>query len=336
MNIGICRTSELCLIDSICEENDININFVRGLIDMFSENNNIFIKSPLSNEEEKIFNNQKLFIKYPFLKTLNYLPYDHTDLDILFILSKPEKDKTYHITEELTFEDHIKENILKNNEKTLCVYLQYNDVNLDINIKNKTIVLFNAPKENELHLLNRYYIGKNYITDCLDLNELVFNNRLINKQNFYNKVSLYNLKDKLDYEELKNPNSMNEGIYTLNEYNNGEDNDYIKNNDTDKYNILIEKLQHSNFVIFDNNNLNNDLYYNPMYYIISNYSYPILLNKNINHYFKVDEIHCYDYEIIDTYYSQKNLKLLRIEFKNYFKSYDLKSKLNKIFKENLI
>lgn len=330
LNIGICRTSELSLIHNVYEENDVSVNFVRGLIDMFGEHN-IIIKSLLNAEEEKIFNNQKLFIKYPFLKNISYLPYEDVELDILFIFSKDKKENVYNMCEETTYEEHIEKKVLsEKNKKTICVYIQYNDVSLDISINNKTIVLFNAPEENELHLINKYYFGKGYETYCLDLNELVFNNRITNKENFYNKVMLYNIEGKLDYSELKNPNSMNEGIYTINEYNDGEDNEFIKNDNTEKHNILIEKLQNCNFVIFDNNR--NELFYNAMYYIMTNYTYPVLLNKDIKHYFEIDNAHYYDYTDIDNYYSQKYLKTIRIEFKNYFKSYDLKSKINKILK----
>lgn len=327
LNIGICRPAPLSLISNVYEENDINVHFVRGIIDMFSENN-IFIKSPLNNEEEKVFNNQKIFIKHPFLKALTYNPYEKEDLDILFIFSKDSFEKKYLINDYLSYDEHIK-HLIEQNENAICVYIQYNDVYFEVdNIKNRFITIFNAPQESELYLLNKFYMGKNVETYCLDLNELIFSNRISNKENFYNKVRLFNIKDKLDYSELKTPNSMNEGIYTLNEFNNGDDNEYIKNDDTTKNNLFLEKLQNCNFVIFDNNQ--ESLYYNPYYYLISNYTYPVLLNKDIKHYFDIEDVNYYNYIDIDSYYSQKYLKTIRIEFKNYFKKYDLKSKLQKI------
>ena len=173
----------------VYEENDINVHFVRGIIDMFSENN-IFIKSPLNNEEEKVFNNQKIFIKHPFLKALTYNPYEKEDLDILFIFSKDSFEKKYLINDYLSYDEHIK-HLIEQNENAICVYIQYNDVYFEVdNIKNRFITIFNAPQESELHLLNKFYMGKNVETYCLDLNELIFSNRISNKENVCNKVFL--------------------------------------------------------------------------------------------------------------------------------------------------
>jgi thiol-disulfide isomerase/thioredoxin len=47
----------------------------------------------LNEDEEKIFNNQKIHTKYPFIKKINYNPYEtREDLDIIVIFSKEEND----------------------------------------------------------------------------------------------------------------------------------------------------------------------------------------------------------------------------------------------------
>lgn len=333
LNIGICRTSPLHLITNNCFEDDISVHFVKGFIDMFQEHN-LIIKTPTNTEEEKSFNNQKLFTKYPYIKSLEYKPFEDSDLDVLFIFSKPKENITHYLIDGTTYENHIF-NIIEKKENLLVFYIQYNDVKFefkkDFNFdKTNFIALFNSPLNSSIIYTNKYYFGKDINGYCLDLNELVFSNRISNRINFYNKVMLFNDTNKLDYEELKNPNSMKEYIYTLNEYNNNEDNDYIKNSFTNNHSIFLEKLQNSNFVIFDYKN--NEDFYNPYYFIIANYTYPVILNKDNKLQINLEDIHYYNYIDIDNYYSQKYIKQLRIELKNYFKDYDLKSKLINIIK----
>lgn len=333
LNIGICRTAPLHLITSNCFEDDINVHFVKGFIDMFQDHN-LIIKSPTNIEEEKSFNNQKLFTKYPYIKSLEYKPFEDTELDVLIVFSKPKQDEVYRFIDGTTYENHIQD-IIEKKENLLVFYIQYNDVNFefknDFNF-NKTnfIVLFNSPLNSAVIHTEKYYFGKDVNGYCLDLSELVFSNRISNRTNFYNKVMLFNNPNKIDYEELKNPNSMKEFIYTLNEFNNNEDNDYIKNSFINKHTIFLDKLQNSNFVIIDN--VEGSVFYDPIFFIIANYTYPVLLNKDMKLQMNLDEIHYYNYIDIDNYYSQKYIKQLRVELKNYFKDYDLKSKLMNIIK----
>ena len=116
----------------------------------------------------------------------------------------------------------------------------------------------------------------------------------------------------------------------LAKYNKDEDTDYIKNDYTDKYNIFVEKLQLCNFVFIDKSK--NEDFYNSDFIIISNNSYPIIIDQD-NHdlHIKIEDLNFFNEEDIESFYSQKYLKQLRIDMKKYYLKYDLKTRLLNIF-----
>ncbi len=334
LNIGVCRTSPMGIIPENYEDNDFTVEYIKGFIEMFSNEHNITICTPLNTNEEKIFNNQKIHTKYPFIKKIKYEPFiEKKQLDILVVFSKANKEQKYFI-EDITYEKYI-ENIMSNNKDLKVYYVQYNDVNFefsknfDLNKSNVTI-LINSPKHEDLLLNQKYYGGLEIEGISLDLTELIFQQRISAKDNFYNKVGLFNKKDVVDYNKIKTPNAMNEYIYTLNEFNEGEDNEFIKNDFTNKYRILVEKLQSFNFVFVDKND--NPDFYNSNFVIVANNSYPIIIDKNDHDiHIELEELNFFNEEDIDSYYSQKYLKQLRIDIKKHYIKYNLKEKLENIF-----
>lgn len=334
LKIGVCRTSPMGLIPEIYKEKDYTVEYIKGFLEMFVNDHEIFIATPINEDEEKIFNNQKIHTKYPFIKKINYNPYEtREDLDIIVIFSKEENETTYYI-DGISYEKYI-ENIIKINKEAKVYYVQYNEVNFDFSEnfdleKNKFNILMNSSKCEDILLNRKYYGGLNVHGISLDLTELIFRQRISAKDNFYNKVGLFNNSSTDLYEELKTPNSMKEYIYSFNKYNKDEDTDYIKNDYTDKYNIFVEKLQLCNFVFIDKSK--NEDFYNSDFIIISNNSYPIIIDQD-NHdlHIKIEDLNFFNEEDIESFYSQKYLKQLRIDMKKYYLKYDLKTRLLNIF-----
>lgn len=332
MKIGICRPSPLHIVTNTYEEKDINVNFVKGIITMFDDEE-IVICSPMKNEDEKIINNQKLSIKFPYLKTITYDPFieDISNIDVLFIFSKDEYLKTYKMQDGTSYDQHIY-NLLDGYEG-LVFYIQYNDVNFefpcDFKYENCNFtVLMNTPKPASIIYEKKFYDNKDVQGYCLDLSELVFNSRISNVTNFYHKISLINDEKKEDYSHLKNKYHH---LYSLNVFADGEDNDYIKNNYWKEYGDFIYKLQHSTIVLVDNVDTN---FYNPYFFITANYTLPILMNNEIDFQVNLEDVFYYKEENMLEYLvdksKSKHMKALRIILKNYLKDYDLKSKIKDI------
>jgi len=334
MKIGICRPAPLHIIPNTYKELDINVNFVKGIINMFNEQE-ITICSPMNNEDEKILNNQKLSTKYPYLKNITYNPYeqDMNEIEILFIFSKDVYGKIYLLQDGISYDDHV--NALLDGFKGIVFYIQYNDVNYEFcegfdyeNIN--FIALLNSPKSASFIYDDKNYGDKDIQGYCLDLSELVFNSRISNVTNFYHKISLFNNPKEDNYEDLKN---VFHSLYTLNNYKDGEDEEWIKNNNWKAYDEFIYKLQHSTVVLIDNLDTN---YYNPYYFLVANYTLPILRNNKIDFQIDLEPLYYYKEEKMLSYlvekYKAKHMKALRIIIKDYFKNYDLKSRIMEIIK----
>lgn len=333
LNIGIARTSEISIVNTSCDELDIGVEFIRGLMIMFSEHN-IIIKSPINDKEEKIYNNRKSLSRFVYLRGSKYSPYinnEQNKLDVLFVLNKKDKNKKHFIDNiGTTYERHIEE-VLEENPNTICIYLQTDDVPLDINTKNKVIILFNSSEENMSSFITESYVGKNYDFYSYNLNELIFNQKVFLKENFFHRVGIFNANEKLDYDLIKNPNSVNEGIYSLTPINVNDNNNFIEEDVANSHSILIEKLEKLNFVIYDNR-IKSSKYYDPYFYFLSNYTHVVLIDENYPHEsIKFSKEYYYDYENINNYYLGSLLRPFRMEIKKYFKGINLKSKINKLF-----
>lgn len=337
MNIGICRPAPLHIIPNTYTEKDINVDFVKGVISLF-EGENIIVCSPMENEDEKILNNQKLSIKYPYLKDIDYQPYnvDMSNIDVLFIFSKDVYGKKYFLQDGISYDEHV--NDLIKDFKGVIFYVQYNEVNYefanDFDYENKKfIVLMNTNKPTSMIYSDKYYGNKDIQGYCLDLSELVFNTRISNVTNFYHKIALLNNPEIKDYTELKN---VYHHLYALNKFNDGEDYDYLKNFYWESHDDFVYKLQHSTIVIVDN--VSKD-FYNPYYFIIANFTLPILKDKEVDFQIEMEDIYYYNEENLLEYLVEKSkakhMKSLRIVIKDYFKNYDLKSKLLKIIEREM-
>lgn len=338
LKIGICRTSPIGIMPEIYQDNDYTVEYVKGFIEMFINEHDIRICSPMQVEEEKIFNNQKIHTRYPFVKKISYQPFENNkDLDVLVIFSKASREEKHYIDENTTYEQYI-ENIMNKNRDMKILYIQYNEVNFDFSsdfdLRNKDFnVLMNSPESKDLILNKRFYGGKNVEGIYLDLTELIFQQRIPAKDNFYNRVGLFNRINNTNFEVLKTPNSMQEYIYALKPFNNEEDIDYIKNDFSLKYNILVDKLQACNFVFVDKND--NEDFYNSHFIIVANNSCPILIDKDdCDIHIELEDVNYFNIEDIDSYYVQRYLKQLRIDIKKYYIKYDLKSKLEQILIED--
>lgn len=332
-NIGVARLGPMFYLENNFQGNGLSAMFLKGFFKTFTEKQKIRVCSEMLPDEEKILTNNILIKKNNYIESLIYTPNDISDVNVLFIFPNEKNELSEIETEH--YESHIL-SLLKDFKGTVY-YMQYNEVLfplLDkINLDEINFVVLANTNENAAFIYNEDMYGDINIGGySLDLNQLIYNNRTSRDKQYYIKMSLFAKKFK---EEKHNKLVVKQsplfflGSMEKTEFYPGVEFDEIKD-----YQDFVYKMKHSTIVYVD------DIYkylYNPFFIEISNYTLPIIFNKDIKipEEFKLDIIKWDDTkdkfkDFIIHKSNSKILKQLRATISAHYKDNDILIELDKI------